>query len=654
MMLCRYLIYLCALVSIVEVGRAYGHECSWPANRKLPRALANWTTAPRKGNQAWLPRLGRVLQLDTILGPKDVIATKFVIHRRGWQRRVQFKPTVIDSYEYQYNITDLFCSSFDPNLRTFVLIAGFLTEESVEWMTDSVKHLLQLEDVNVIEVTWSDANRYLYSSAVAATPIVARQITILLYYLSEIFESSLSNDSFVNGLTFVGHSLGAHICGFVGQDLWGPGSRARLGRIIGLDPAGPSFDKYTELERLDPSDARLVQVIHTNRGTMRYLNAAASFSAHMLSKIPLINQLGDYLSRNYTGEGNTAWYGIDANVGHVDYYANNGKVQPGCMDFVHICDHGRATEIFERLLAREVQLRSHGLSDFELEKSRILAFKSIEYDDFQLGRNFEFHCRSLITNKSINQLKYCSLPIEFFAPVDEVIKEFRDHGVNFCLLAGKASEYKYFFKTLDGGILVNDHYMLKLHIYHPEKWDESSCSLEISFEIHGKEVSLDVTDIRKSKDYHNNLDTIALTFVHPDENSRKILNELLHLELEQLDTERRLLLEHLLPGWIKLKITERKSKSVRSNLSEKTIRWFKTKYLECRLDIDRIEIHPLIESDINFSAIYDIDGSDNPPILPAGKPLPNKEVLQLTATMDFEGARLKSFLMKSRSPADGA
>lgn len=628
--------------------------CNWPANRKRPEVFSDRMLAPSlpTNNQVWLPRLGKVLQLDTILKPKDVIATKFTIHRRDRQRKVQFKPSMIDFNEYQYNITDLFCSNFDPKLRTFVLIAGFLTEDNVDWINLSVRHLLNLEDVNVIEASWSDANRYIYSTAVAATPIVARQITILLYYLSEIFGSSLSDDNFVEGLTFVGHSLGAHICGFVGQDLWGPGARPRLGRVIALDPAGPSFDRYDESERLDPSDARLVEVIHTNRGTMKYLNAAASFSAQMMSKIPLLNQLADYLSRNYTGEGDTAWYGINANIGHIDYHANNGKVQPGCADFVHICDHSRANEIFERLLAREARLRQYGFSDFELNKSRILAFKGIGYDDFQLGRNFQFHCSSLITRKSIDHLRYCSVPIDFFAPVARVLEEYQNHGISFIPPFGRS--YNYFFRTLDGGVLINDHYMLKLHVYKPYKWDELSCSLEINFEIYDDEVSLEVTDIHKSRDYHNNLDTIAVTFVHPSQDSRKVLNELVHLELEQLDEERMLSLKHLLPSRLRLKITERKSKSVRSNISDKARRWFKTKYLECRLDIDRIEVHPLTENEITFSAIYDVKGSQSIQFLADNTPAADIEVLQLNANMDYEIARLRAFLMKSRSPADAA
>lgn len=59
-----------------------------------------------------------------------------------------------------------------------------------------------------------------------------------------------------------GHSLGAHIAGFVGRDLAG-----RMGRpvwaILAADPAGPSFVGRGPDARLDKTDALQVLVIHT-------------------------------------------------------------------------------------------------------------------------------------------------------------------------------------------------------------------------------------------------------------------------------------------------------------------------------------------------------------------------------------------------------
>jgi Lipase. len=56
----------------------------------------------------------------------------------------------------------------------------------------------------------------------------------------------------------IGHSLGAHTAGYAGQAIEG------LGRITGLDPAEPYFQGMPPFARLDPTDADLVDVIHTD------------------------------------------------------------------------------------------------------------------------------------------------------------------------------------------------------------------------------------------------------------------------------------------------------------------------------------------------------------------------------------------------------
>ena len=64
----------------------------------------------------------------------------------------------------------------------------------------------------------------------------------------------------------VGHSLGAHVVGFMSKKVQGLGL-GKPKRLTGPDPAYPvseSEDLYPW--RLDKSDAELVQVLHTNSG----------------------------------------------------------------------------------------------------------------------------------------------------------------------------------------------------------------------------------------------------------------------------------------------------------------------------------------------------------------------------------------------------
>lgn len=87
----------------------------------------------------------------------------------------------------------------------------------------------------------------------------------------------------------LGHSLGAHIAGYAGAS-----SSGKIGRITGLDPARPAFEAPVfkgQKDRLDPSDAEFVDVIHTCAGTAGFVRA----------------------------------------VGHADFYPNGGSFrQPGC------------------------------------------------------------------------------------------------------------------------------------------------------------------------------------------------------------------------------------------------------------------------------------------------------------------------------------
>ena len=84
-----------------------------------------------------------------------------------------------------------------------------------------------------------------------------------------------------------------------------------IGRVTGLDAAGPLFEKTSKEVRIDKSDADFVDLIHTNGG--------------------------DELD---------GMCGIHAAVGHADFYANGGGRQPGCAFYDAECHHMRATLIY--------------------------------------------------------------------------------------------------------------------------------------------------------------------------------------------------------------------------------------------------------------------------------------------------------------------
>lgn len=114
--------------------------------------------------------------------------------------------------------------------------------------------------VNFFIVDWGEMakNKYYYTSA-AFTKILGRQLSSFIKFLHDEMHIDLDL------VHIIGHSLGAHAAGFSGKSLQN-NYNLTIGRITGLDPAGPSFTVKEKKNRLDKSDAKLVEILHTNMG----------------------------------------------------------------------------------------------------------------------------------------------------------------------------------------------------------------------------------------------------------------------------------------------------------------------------------------------------------------------------------------------------
>ena len=174
------------------------------------------------------------------------------------------------------------------------------------------------------------ADPFYYYQAAANTRYMGVCLARLLDWLSTSL-ATLTNrlDQRVN-IHCVGHSLGAHICGFTGATLHTI-SPTRLARISGLDPAGPLFAvdvpypfnwlDISASARLNRADAQFVDVIHTD-GRARF----------PWSVVPQ--------------------YGTMTKLGHLDFFPGAGEYfgwdQPGCwrVQDVGSCSHSRAHDLF--------------------------------------------------------------------------------------------------------------------------------------------------------------------------------------------------------------------------------------------------------------------------------------------------------------------
>ncbi|CAL8131410.1 unnamed protein product [Orchesella dallaii] len=151
------------------------------------------------------------------------------------------------------------------------------------------------EKVNLVFVNWADlAAAPWYERAANSVDPVGEYTARLINFLVAQGIATLDNTF------FIGHSLGSHIGNYVNLNLAG----GKLGTIVAL----PLFGVKPDSERIDPEDAQFVNVIHTSMGTL--LDGGLAFTEPR---------------------------------GHVDFYPNSGKDQPGCPNFdFGACSHSRS------------------------------------------------------------------------------------------------------------------------------------------------------------------------------------------------------------------------------------------------------------------------------------------------------------------------
>ncbi|XP_017587389.1 PREDICTED: phospholipase A1 member A isoform X2 [Corvus brachyrhynchos] len=232
-----------------------------------------------------LPSSAQTGNMDKLLGHHctDFQTANFL---RGSKLKVQFllftssSPTCGELISADDGIKNC---SFNSSLETKIIIHGFRAlGTKPSWIEGLVQAILHTSQVNVIAVDWVYGSTGAYPSAVEN---VTRLALVISQFISKLLALGVSGTS----IHIIGVSLGAHVGGLVGHFHGG-----HLGRITALDPAGPKYTRASPEERLDPGDALFVEAIHTDADN----------------------------------------FGIRIPVGHIDYFVNGGKDQPGCPRFI--------------------------------------------------------------------------------------------------------------------------------------------------------------------------------------------------------------------------------------------------------------------------------------------------------------------------------
>ncbi|XP_058836173.1 pancreatic lipase-related protein 2-like [Topomyia yanbarensis] len=240
----------------------------------------------------------------------------------------------------------------NPKGRIYFIVHGFLQSGKAKWIEQMINRLLDQDQegtASCIVIDWGGGSSPPYNQASANIRLVGAIAANVIHMIFE--ELSLKN---LDKVHMIGHSLGSHLSGYTGYYLQ-KDFGLKLGRITGMDPAELAFTETNPIVRLDTTDAKFVDIIHSDA-------------------TPFVPKIG---------------LGLYEPIGHLDFYPNGGFDQPGCeQTFWKRKDGSFISSMYQFFSCSHVRSVSYFIESIQT-KCPFTAITCESYDKFLAGDCFE-------------------------------------------------------------------------------------------------------------------------------------------------------------------------------------------------------------------------------------------------------------------------
>uniref|UniRef100_A0A2M4CFV2 Putative pancreatic triacylglycerol lipase n=1 Tax=Anopheles darlingi TaxID=43151 RepID=A0A2M4CFV2_ANODA len=239
----------------------------------------------------------------------------------------------------------------NPNGTIYFITHGFLESGKTKWIERMLNLLLNRDpNATVIVIDWGRGSNPPYNQACANIRLVGAITAHIIDKIKKVL--GLPN---LDRVHLIGHSLGSHLSGYAGHALIEV-FQEKLGRITGLDPAELAFTEQDARVRLDPSDAKFVDIVHSD-------------------STPFVPHIG---------------LGLFEPIGHVDFYPNGGSDQPGCRhDFWKHADTRFVTNMFQFFSCSHSRAYEYFIESLEPGRRPTVGVSCSSYDRYLLGHCYD-------------------------------------------------------------------------------------------------------------------------------------------------------------------------------------------------------------------------------------------------------------------------